>query len=628
MPKRPKQHRLEEASIKAFSALAPENWSVSRPSEHDYGIDLIVELFSGDDATGMRFGVQLKATEGRESAVRVKVASLNYWLEQDTPVLIFRWSEALDQAWIMWAHHIEPPRSPTQTTVSVKFSDTDVWDEATLETIEREVRAARAIRRRAVQLPLPLTCTGSGTTTGVSAGSVVREVRSALRRYPTIVTTTIGGPADVVIDLRVESHQIRLGTRGTSPKILECKQMPKPSSPAEELDRIQMLARGATFVIALQLHGIGYTREAAQLLLSIIDEPSVAHEDGLHAAVAVLTLGGERRAAARLLDVARRIGVDDAVLVASLVDDPPGEDGIIAGVLSDWVQEDLAAGDLESAAPIAYNLARRTLPRRPDLAVELLTQAAELDPSYRERDYWNCDVGGAAFLSGDFQTAVKHYQRAVELGDEDSRVRLGDALLYAGQYAESLELLRGAGETVREAEFRLKAWFLEPLITEYTITVQAREQFVAERLCDTDPLDAATARQALEQDLLCPQALWALGQALLDGDREELAVQHLLAATLSEPSYDEAWVFLLGVGDLLQGQDGIMGDILLCARQFAGADVLDRVWEIDPELGGRLESVFAALPSFEEPPAIVRATSFGSTAYSVIERDVRWTGGR
>jgi hypothetical protein len=48
--------------------------------------------------------------------------------------------------------------------------------------------------------------------------------------------------------------------------------------------------------------------------------------------------------------------------------------------------------------------------------------------------------------------------------------------------------------------------------------------------------------------------------------------------------------------------------------------VLDRVWEIHPELGRALESAFATLPSFEEPPAIIRATSFGSTAYSVIER--------
>lgn len=40
MSNRPRQHCLEAASIKAFSALVPENWSASRPSEHDYGIDL------------------------------------------------------------------------------------------------------------------------------------------------------------------------------------------------------------------------------------------------------------------------------------------------------------------------------------------------------------------------------------------------------------------------------------------------------------------------------------------------------------------------------------------------------------------------------------------------------------
>ncbi len=441
-----------------------------------------------------------------------------------------------------------------------------------------------------------------------------------MRRYPAVVSTSIGGPTDATIELQVRPSEIRVGMRGAPPTTLEYKRISTPDTPAEALDRVHMLARDTIFAIAMQLRRIGYLREAAQLLRSIIDEASVVHDDGLLAAVTVLARGGERRAAARLLDMARTIGVQHAELVATLVDGPPGEDDVFAEVLDDWVQRDVAAGDLASAAPVAYNIGHRAISNRPDVAVDLLVQAAELDPSYRERDYWNREVGGAAFLAGDFLTSAQHYKRAVELGDKDSMVRLGDALLFTGQYEKALNLFRAAGDTVREAEYRLKAWLIEPLISEYKITAQDRDIFTAERLCDNDQLDNETAKQALRHDLLCPQALWALGSHLLTVGRELFGVQHLLAAVLTRGGNGATWMRLLGTSQPLEGHDDIMRDVLLCARQFAGADILDEVWEVAPQIGPLMESMFEGLPPFEEPPVIVRATSFGSADYTVFER--------
>lgn len=70
MPTRPEQHRSEDSSRRAFEALLPEEW-VYRQLSHDYGIDGEVEVFSGGEATGLIFKVQLKGTRRDVRTVRL-----------------------------------------------------------------------------------------------------------------------------------------------------------------------------------------------------------------------------------------------------------------------------------------------------------------------------------------------------------------------------------------------------------------------------------------------------------------------------------------------------------------------------------------------------------------------------
>ena len=66
MPKRPKQHRLEDKSRIKFQDVLPEMW-VYRDKDKDYGIDAEIELFDKDEkAQGIVFYAQLKATESKK----------------------------------------------------------------------------------------------------------------------------------------------------------------------------------------------------------------------------------------------------------------------------------------------------------------------------------------------------------------------------------------------------------------------------------------------------------------------------------------------------------------------------------------------------------------------------------
>lgn len=65
MPKRSRAHRLEEESREAFRAALSERF-LFREDVPDYGLDGSVEEFNAqDEATGLRYYVQLKATDNR-----------------------------------------------------------------------------------------------------------------------------------------------------------------------------------------------------------------------------------------------------------------------------------------------------------------------------------------------------------------------------------------------------------------------------------------------------------------------------------------------------------------------------------------------------------------------------------
>ncbi|MGJ5181848.1 DUF4365 domain-containing protein [Bradyrhizobium oligotrophicum] len=66
--KRPRQHVMEDASIKLFHGLLPDEW-VIRPIAKDYGVDFEVELVDQEIVSGDRIWVQLKSTEEAKKAV-------------------------------------------------------------------------------------------------------------------------------------------------------------------------------------------------------------------------------------------------------------------------------------------------------------------------------------------------------------------------------------------------------------------------------------------------------------------------------------------------------------------------------------------------------------------------------
>jgi Domain of unknown function (DUF4365) len=119
LPQRPQNHNREELSERFFNSCLPGNWYSHKP-QNDYGIDLIVDLFDGSDATGLELLVQLKSTGNpNDSAIEkqgLDTSTYNYLKRKLQVVMIVKYVIPDDEAyWIL----LKDVPSPNQRNKSL-----------------------------------------------------------------------------------------------------------------------------------------------------------------------------------------------------------------------------------------------------------------------------------------------------------------------------------------------------------------------------------------------------------------------------------------------------------------------------------------------------------------------------
>ena len=117
-PIRAETHQLEESSERFFRNSLPRNWSCEKPL-NDYGVDLKVDLFDGDRATGLELLVQLKAsaaaTEGTTEVVRLATATYNYLWDKLQIAMLVKFVQREGEAYWLLFRDIPPPDQSRET---------------------------------------------------------------------------------------------------------------------------------------------------------------------------------------------------------------------------------------------------------------------------------------------------------------------------------------------------------------------------------------------------------------------------------------------------------------------------------------------------------------------------------
>jgi hypothetical protein len=132
--------------------------AIPQVKDKDYGVDLEIEIFSDDgSSTGLMLFAQLKATGdiAAKQSVSMKVDRLNYLSSLDTPSMLVRYCDASEEFYFMWITNvIVQIGEPSTQTVTVKFSEEDLWTKETARTIPTTARVLRTIRSDTRRTPL------------------------------------------------------------------------------------------------------------------------------------------------------------------------------------------------------------------------------------------------------------------------------------------------------------------------------------------------------------------------------------------------------------------------------------------------------------------------------------------
>ncbi|CEO39120.1 conserved hypothetical protein [Photobacterium kishitanii] len=126
LPQRHSSHRLERASELFFEQSLPEFWTAYKPVP-DYGVDLVVDIFDEDNASGRELLVQLKASEesnvtanGAFERVQLNISTYNLLWDKLQVVMIVKYIASEDMAyWQLLSEVPEPTEDNSTMTIHI-----------------------------------------------------------------------------------------------------------------------------------------------------------------------------------------------------------------------------------------------------------------------------------------------------------------------------------------------------------------------------------------------------------------------------------------------------------------------------------------------------------------------------
>jgi tetratricopeptide (TPR) repeat protein len=626
MPKRPREHQLEELSRRAFRDVLPPRW-VYRPVEPDYGIDATVEIFDRDNrATALSFHVQLKATDQADLAaalrsIRFRRDTADYYWSLASPVLVVLFHAPTNRIFARWFHAYNPhvaihgEREPAQKTVRFALSERDELTSSTPDDLEAGVRGFIRFRSPEIDLPLRFLLSLDPDAQGPDVYRHLFALRTALRPVGDVARVEVGPAA-------AGEPAIRLGRAGSVVALAEV------ASVTLDHDETRLADPGShavnvAVVIATVLARVGQPNLSARVAAAV-----AAPSDAILDFDVVFILAGAMVRSRRIADGLYLADALDAR------DDQDGDARLVAFVLESVIlsrvslltdqecrlaielgerklQRADARGDARVAAAVSYNLAMLHK-RRGDAehAISGFDRAAQLDPSYLDRVYFHSDFAGALFESGAFAEAAERYGEAVARGADGLDIALyGDALLYSGRYMEAeqqLDRYVASNHGPAGAEWRLKRQML-PRIRAVGGDKQDRAVDAAGDLAeqldftgtkgDMTPAEAwKLMGRALQLDACCAEAWFRLALLELAASEDPAsAVESAVISALLHRYVLNAWTNAISLARMAALPDVEIDDLLRTAYRFNGDEFVVALMQgeeaDEPELLHKLDVI-------------------------------------
>jgi hypothetical protein len=647
MPERSRSHQIESESRVAFEAALGGRFKYQVESAPEYGIDGTVEEFdTANQATGLRFYVQLKGTDEKDPskslAVSLKWDTVAYLRSQALPVLMVRYRTADKTLYARWFHQFEPPTGKLgKKTVTFRWKAADLIDEDTPAQLVDEARAFLVLRSSTLKLPLDLYLeVDPDGAMGLSSSALLFALRDAADATEVFsVRSGAAPPASIRVVAANDSLSVNLAEVTAATVGLEDYE---PGEVGEEFGRDAMV------LAALALNRIGRTDAATSLTVRFLEHSALATDPDVAWSLS-MTLRRSRRIRetlriARSLDSSGEPGRREASFlfllaarwhVESWSDEEFTE---YRGLMEERISRRQDGGHAKPAARESYNLANVLRGRRiPADALAAYDRAALLEPAYADRPYFHEERAGVLFGSGRFDEAAQTYGLAHEMDPQPKLVGLrADALMFAGRYADALAAFRDFNASGKdEAEWRIKERFMSIVVEQIGIDSQERDHDAAMQAVDLDyeRMTAVELAIALERvphlDALFGLAYFNLGRAHLDSGNEAAALVDYLGAAACERFDAEAWMNVMVQAMNLEDYE-LASDAVVCGATIVGESFRRELvrWSQKTNPGGFgeamlriVDQVFEAVSRGERGGMLLRFLDDADQIEQVVLRD-------
>lgn len=523
MPNRPQQHQLEDYSIIQFKQLLPNSWII-REKGKDYGIDLEIEIVDANgNLSGEVFFVQMKATNSDKlsiiQSVSMKLGTLNYYKKILLPVMLVRYSKALNQFYFKWVNNVDLYYSKKNAkTINIFFNEQNIWNSTSAAKIKSHLIKFRIIKRGLVQLPIKLTLKINQNLLK-SENQVVTEskVEVELSRYKQLVNIVVDLD-DPLFSANIQENEININAS----ELYFCT-FHNPFSDNQTLSKI--IADHLLIGISLILIRIGQFESASKIIMEAKLLPLVLkHNLGFPETLIVLLKSSYMEQVFQTID--DLAPNEDSLLLnvlyslSLLLLQRDGSNKIITiieRILKKQLENAIKNENKVSIAIANYNLANHYKDQKRYLeSLNYYQRARKVDDTYLNQSYFFGELGGILFLQERFSISSKLYKRSIELDRKQQVLPLyADSLMFSGKYQDALiiyhEYLQNNNKP--RDEFILKAFILETKFNLITAPTQDRQIINALKIVgNASTLNLNDSLQeALKLDMLCGLAWFNLG---------------------------------------------------------------------------------------------------------------------
>jgi tetratricopeptide (TPR) repeat protein len=265
--------------------------------------------------------------------------------------------------------------------------------------------------------------------------------------------------------------------------------------------------------------------------------------------------------------------------------------------------------------------------------------ALKLDPAYEHRAHYWYEYGGALWGTGQFAKGADAYRRSIELGTtEPLAVALeADCLMFAGKYAEALELFDSfnAAHPEDDGEYRLKARAVRAIVNRLGLTEQDRRTLQSLKAAEGHYPNSATEWAEVSLKQLAVDALWGsawLNLGIADFEQGHLgeALDSFVAATILIVDDYETWDNAIVIAFGLVDESAVLTDLVVSGRRMGGnaliASVIDfakRPGSVVPvnELSERIDRILAEYPPGLRSGFMVRMLRENGSVEEVVIED-------